>query len=139
MGTGGATASLGGRSGGGFMGGTAGGMGGLSSLMENGLVKTIGLGALAVVSLMMMLMMVKKAGKMPTMPSAQELVGIPPALEPGTDVVGEAVEGDTAMTGIEVDDDALKTGKMIEEIGTLVKSNPQTAAHVFNRWLAEEE
>ncbi len=136
MGGGASAASFGGSRGG-F--GGSGGMSGLSGLMENGLVKTVGLGVLAVVALGMMLMMVKKAGKAPQMPTAEELVGIPPALEPGTDVVGEAIEGETAMAGIEVDDDSLRTGKMIEEIGTLVKNNPQTAANVFNRWLAEEE
>ena len=54
-------------------------------------------------------------------------------------MVGEAVEGDTAMQGIEVDDESLKTGKMIEEIGALVKSNPASAAGVFNRWLSDHE
>lgn len=121
----------------GFMGG--GGGGGFMTMLEGGVIKTIALGVLAIVALGMMFTMVRKAGKAPTLPTAEELVGIPPALEPGTEVVGEAVEGDTAMIGIEIDDHALKTGKMLEEIGTLVKNNPQTAASVFNRWLSEEE
>ena len=137
MGSGGSSAGFGGSHAG--MLGGGGGVGGIDGLLENGLVKTVGLGLLAVVAMGMMLMMVKRAGKAPRMPTAEELVGIPPALEPGTDVVGEAIEGETAMAGIEVDEDALKTGKMIEEIGALVKNNPQTAANVFNRWLAEEE
>jgi flagellar biosynthesis/type III secretory pathway M-ring protein FliF/YscJ len=119
-----------------FGGGSGGGM--LSLLLDGGVIKTAMLGVLAFVALGMMLMMVRKAGKAPKLPSAEELVGLPPALEPGTDVVGEAMEGDTAMAGIEIDDDALKTGKMLEEIGDLVKSNPQTAASVFTRWLNEE-
>jgi flagellar biosynthesis/type III secretory pathway M-ring protein FliF/YscJ len=138
MGGGTSAAGMGGSRAGGFMGG-GGGMSSISGLLENRLVKSVGLGALAVVALGMMLMMVKKAGKSPQMPTAEELVGIPPALEPGTDVVGEAIEGETAMAGIEIDEDALKTSKMLEEIGTLVKNNPQSAASVFNRWLAEEE
>jgi flagellar biosynthesis/type III secretory pathway M-ring protein FliF/YscJ len=106
-------------------------------LIDMSLIKTALLGVLAFVALGMMLMMVRKAGKSTKLPTAEELVGLPPALEPGTDVVGEAMEGDTAMQGIEIDDDALKTGKMLEEIGTLVKTNPQTAATVFSRWLNE--
>ncbi len=120
-------------------GGGSGGIGSISAIMENGLVKTAVLGFFALIAMGMMFMMVKKAGKSAPLPTAEELVGIPPALEPGTDVVGEAMEGDTAMQGIEVDDDSLRTGKMLEEIGTLVKSNPQTAASVFNRWLTESE
>ena len=124
----------------GFMGGGGGGgFGSISAILENGLVKTAALGLLALFALGMMFSMVKKAGKSVPLPTAEELVGIPPALEPGTDVVGEAMEGDTAMQGIEVDDESLRTGKMLEEIGTLVKTNPSTAANVFNRWLTEEE
>ena len=131
---------------GGGMGGAGGstktglmGGGTFMSLLDGGIIKTLALGVLAVVALGMMFTMVRKAGKAPTLPTAEELVGIPPALEPGTEVVGEAVEGDTAMIGIEIDDQSLKTGKMLEEIGTLVKNNPQTAASVFNRWLTEGE
>ena len=120
-------------------GGGSSGIGSISAIMENGLVKTAVLGFFALIAMGMMFMMVKKAGKSAPLPTAEELVGIPPALEPGTDVVGEAMEGDTAMQGIEVDDDSLRTGKMLEEIGTLVKSNPQTAASVFNRWLTDSE
>ncbi|HVU64278.1 MAG TPA: flagellar M-ring protein FliF C-terminal domain-containing protein [Phycisphaerales bacterium] len=132
LGTGGAGAAGGGGKLGLLGGGTIG------TLLESGIIKTAMLGVLAFVALGMMLMMVRKAGRAPKLPTAEELVGLPPALEAGTDVVGEAMEGDTAMQGIEIDDDALKTGKMLEEIGTLVKSNPQTAASVFTRWLSEE-
>lgn len=121
------------------LGGSGAGGAGIAAMFDTGLVKTISLGLLAFLAVGMMFMMVRKAGKAQDMPTAEELVGIPPALEPGSDVVGEAVEGDTAMPGIEIDSDSLRTSKMLEEIGTLVKSNPQTAANVFNRWLTEEE
>ncbi len=132
---GGGMSGAGGGSKAGFMGGG----GTFMSLLDGGMIKTVALGVLAMVALGMMFTMVRKAGKAPSLPTAEELVGIPPALEPGTEVVGEAVEGDTAMIGIEIDDQSLKTGKMLEEIGTLVKNNPQTAASVFNRWLTEGE
>ncbi|MBY0310454.1 MAG: hypothetical protein K2W85_00135 [Phycisphaerales bacterium] len=122
-------------------GGTGGGgmLGSLSSAMENSLIKTGALGLLALVAIGLMFTMVRKAGKAAPLPTAEELVGIPPALEPGSDVVGEADEGATPMQGIEIDDEQLKTAKMLEEIGTLVKSNPQNAAGVLNRWLTPEE
>ena len=80
--------------------------------------------------------MARKATRAGALPTAEELVGIPPALEPNSDVVGEADETETAMPGIEVDPQRLKTGKMLEEVGQLVKSNPHAAASVFNRWLS---
>lgn len=132
-------------SGGRGMGGASGGMGGaaaaggmMGGFLESSLVRPILLGGLAVVALGMMFMMVRKAGKTQTLPTAEELVGIPPALEPSSDIVGEAVEGDTAMLGIEIDDDALKTNKMLDEVATLVKNNPQQASQVFNRWVNTE-
>lgn len=125
---GGNTAGLGGILGGGSGGGVLGGS----------LVKQVALGGLAAVSIGLMLLMVRKAGRSQPMPTAEELVGIPPALAPGSDLVGEAEESDTAMSGIEVDDEELKVSKMLEQVADLVKSNPSAAATVFNRWMAPE-
>jgi hypothetical protein len=137
----------GGGGGGGGVGGSTTGMassaGGMLSALggavESGLVKTVALGVLALVALGLMFTMVRKAGKATPLPTAEELVGIPPALEPASDIVGEADETDAPMMGIEVDENELKTNKMLEEIGELVQGNPQTAATVFNRWLTTEE
>jgi len=128
---GGNTAGLGGL----FGGSNNGGAGGM---LSSGLVKQVALGALAALSIGLMLLMVKKAGKAQILPTAEELVGIPPALQPNSDLVGEAEETDAAMLGIEVGDDELKTDKMLEQVTEMVKSNPQSAATVFNRWLAPE-
>lgn len=121
--------------------GAGGGLGGsgLGNLVDSGWVRPVALGGLALASVGMMVLMVRKAGKAGPMPTAEELVGVPPTLEPGSDVVGEADEGDTAMLGIEVDDNSLKTSKMLDEVGTLVKTNPQAAVRVFNRWLSTED
>ena len=113
-------------------------MGGIAGMVDNNLVRPLVLGGLAVVALGMMFMMVRKAGRTQALPTAEELVGVPPALQPASDIVGEAVEGDTAMLGIEIDDEALKTNKMLDEVATLVKNNPQQASQVFNRWVNTE-
>lgn len=122
-------------------GGSTAGLGGIlggGGLVNGTLVKQIGLGGLAALSIGLMLLMVRRAGRAPALPTAEELVGIPPALEPGSDLVGEAEETDTAMPGIEVDDQELKTAKMLEQVSELVKSNPAGAASVFNRWVTPE-
>lgn len=127
---------LGGSGGGGAA--ASGMMGGIAGMVDNNLVRPLVLGGLAVVALGMMFMMVRKAGRTQALPTAEELVGVPPALQPASDIVGEAVEGDTAMLGIEIDDEALKTNKMLDEVATLVKNNPQQASQVFNRWVNTE-
>jgi len=124
---------------GGSSSGAAGPLGGVSSLVSSGLFKQGVLGGLAVLSIGMMFMLVRKAGRAAPMPTAEELVGIPPAIEVDSDLVGEADEGETAMMGIEIDNDELKRQKMLEEVSELVKSNPQSAVGVFNRWLSPEQ
>ncbi len=111
---------------------------GVSSLAQSGVLKQVLLGGLAVLSIGMMFVLVRKAGKAQPMPTAEELVGIPPALQPDSDLVGEADEGETPMMGIEINSDELKRQKMLEEVAELVKSNPQVAVGVFNRWLTPE-
>lgn len=111
---------------------------GVSALASSGVLKQVLLGGLAVLSIGMMFVLVRKAGKAAPMPTAEELVGIPPALQPDSDLVGEADEGETAMMGIEIDSEELKRQKMLEEVAELVKSNPQVAVGVFNRWLTPE-
>lgn len=118
--------------------GTAGTLGSIGNIAMSGWVKTVALGGLAVVSLAMMLMMVRKASKPTVMPTAEELVGIPPALASSNDLIGEADEGDTAMVGIEVDDDTLKTQKMLQEVSEMVKTKPNDAAALFQRWVQTE-
>lgn len=119
--------------------GAAGGAGGITSLVSSGMFKQLVLGGLALLSIGMMFMLVRKAGRASPMPTAEELVGIPPALEPDSDLVGEADEGETPMMGIEIDSEQLKRQKMLQEVSELLKTNPQSAVGVFNRWLAPEQ
>jgi flagellar M-ring protein FliF len=139
VGGGAGAAGASGGGGGGASGGGGGFMSTLSSLGGaggiGGLIRTVMLGLLAVVSLGLMLMMVKKASNGTKLPTAEEIVGLPTQLASGDDVVGEADEGETPMTAIEVDPNELKTTKMLEEISSLVKTNPASAAGVFNRWM----
>lgn len=99
-----------------------------------GMVERVLVGALALLAVGMMLMMVRKAGKKVELPTPEELVGIPPALTSDSDIVGEADETDTPMTGIEVDDDQAQANKMLEQVTDLVQNNPETAAKLIGRW-----
>jgi flagellar biosynthesis/type III secretory pathway M-ring protein FliF/YscJ len=122
-----------------FMGGGGGG-GGVGVLgLSGGLIEKGVLGLLAMVAMGMMVVMVKKAGKKTDIPSAEELVGLPPSLELQADVIGEADEGELAMEGIEVGDDQMQSQKLLETVSQMVQSNPESAAKMLNRWIDVEE
>lgn len=113
-------------------------VGGVSSLAQGGLVKTVVLGVLAAASLLMMVMMVRKAGRAETMPTAEELVGIPPALEGDVELLGEADEADQAMAGLELDENELNMRTMVKEINEMVTEQPTNAATLLGRWIGSE-
>ncbi|HYD01773.1 MAG TPA: flagellar M-ring protein FliF C-terminal domain-containing protein [Phycisphaerales bacterium] len=121
-------ASSGGASAGGLMG----------QLASGQTIRTAFLGLLAFIALGMMLMLVRKSSKPQNLPSPEELAGLPPVMEIGEDVVGEADEGATAMVGIELGETQIKTKKMVESIEELVKKTPLDAAALMNRWLNVE-
>ncbi|HHN77815.1 MAG TPA: hypothetical protein ENK11_03945 [Phycisphaerales bacterium] len=127
-----ASASAGG--GGGVLGLIGGGGGGAGGLIETGV-----LGGLAVVALTMMVMMVKRSAKKVELPTAEELVGIPPVLDGDADIVGEADEGESALAGIEIGDADLERNKMLDQIGELITAEPQKAAMLLKRWVSVED
>ncbi len=114
---------------------TATGGGGLGG----SLIEKVGLGALALIALGMMFIMLKRAGKRVEMPSAEELIGLPPQLDTQSDLVGEADVGETPLTGIEVNETQVQVQKMLEQVGELVEENPSAAAKLLNRWITVEE
>jgi flagellar biosynthesis/type III secretory pathway M-ring protein FliF/YscJ len=95
--------------------------------------------ALSAIALAMMLLMVKRSGRKITLPTAEELVGIPPALSAGDDIVGEADVGDSPLAGLEVDEDQLKSQKILEQVGALINENPELASGMLGRWVAAED
>ncbi len=107
----------------------------IGSLMDNGLLDTVLLGVLAVMSLGMMFMMVRRATKREDMPTPEEVVGIPPQLASPEDLIGEADESDLAIDGIEVDDTSMRNAKMLEQVQSLLSDQPETAAKLVGRWV----
>jgi flagellar biosynthesis/type III secretory pathway M-ring protein FliF/YscJ len=121
--------SVAGGGGGGFVGGT----------VSEGLVKYASLGSLAVIALAMMFMMVRKATVRQEMPTAQELVGIPPALTAAeSDLVGEADEASPALEGLEINEESLRRQQMLDQITEMVATTPDEAAGLLRRWIRSE-
>jgi flagellar biosynthesis/type III secretory pathway M-ring protein FliF/YscJ len=108
-------------------------------IVSNGLVKSISLGGLALLSLAMMFLMVRKAGVREELPTASELVGIPPALAAAeSDLVGEADEASPALEGLELNDDAIRRQQMLEQITDTIANSPEEAAGLLRRWIKSE-
>jgi len=120
--------------------GAGGGAGGAGFGLDGGLVKYVGLSGLALVSLAMMFFMVRKATTHEELPTAEELVGIPPALsDADSDLIGEAEESSPALEGLEIDDEQLRRQEMLEQISSMVKETPDDAAHLLRKWIQETD
>jgi flagellar biosynthesis/type III secretory pathway M-ring protein FliF/YscJ len=115
-----------------------GGGGVMGQLTSGPMLKNAFLGVLAVSALGMMMLMVRKSSRPQELPTAQDIVGLPPQLETKSDVVGEADETDTAMMGIELDDQDVKVKKMLEQVQEMVKKNPSDAAGLLKRWMSPD-
>lgn len=99
-----------------------------------GHVKEIAIGALAVVSLFMLMMMVKKGAVAPlVVPNSLPMT--PQTLESMSELAGVVRDGDPMLDGLELDDDAVKAQQMLAQVQTMVKENPDGAANLVKRWL----
>lgn len=109
------------------------------SSLNDGIVKYITLGGLALISIAMMFLMVRKAGVREQLPTAAELVGIPPALAAAeSDLVGEADEASPALEGVELNDDAIRRTQMLDQITEMVMNTPEDAAGLMRRWMKSD-
>ena len=112
----------------------------------SGHAKEIGVAVLAVISLFMMATMVRKSSPAAlVMPS-----GLGSGDEPGPSkaraglnalggleaIAGEVGAGGGALDGMEMDDDAVRTQQMLDQVSTMVKENPDGAAALVKRWLS---
>jgi flagellar M-ring protein FliF len=120
-------------------GSTAGSGDGVLSMLGADMIKNVVLGGFAVAAVGIMLMMVRKASRPLELPTAETIVGVPPALESEADIVGEADESQMAMEGVELPEDQVKTKKMLEQVQDMVKKNPADAAALLNLWLTAEQ
>jgi flagellar biosynthesis/type III secretory pathway M-ring protein FliF/YscJ len=94
-------------------------------------------GVLALMSLVMVSMMVKKGTPMPIVTASAAVPEVEEAVTIGSDetVAGEVGESDQALDGMELDSGTVKAQQMIEQVSTMVKENPDGAANLVKRWL----
>jgi flagellar M-ring protein FliF len=120
------------------VGGFGGGGGGGGGILASGMVKNVALGGVALLAVFLMAMNLKKVGRAEAHPSAEELVGLPPALKDNVEMFGEADEAESNLTGIELSDDDLQMRKKHEQVSSLVSERPSDAAFILNKWISSE-
>jgi flagellar biosynthesis/type III secretory pathway M-ring protein FliF/YscJ len=112
------------------------GSGGAGGGGMSGLIKPIGLGALAVVSLFFMFNIARRASAREELPTAEELAGVPPKLESDdAEIVGEADEATPALEGMELDDDSLRRAQMLEQLNDMAQRDPSELSGILRRWM----
>jgi flagellar biosynthesis/type III secretory pathway M-ring protein FliF/YscJ len=96
--------------------------------------KEIAIGALALVSLFMVSTMVRRGSPAPVLAQA-----VAPRETPHLDGIPEVagIVGNTSqlLDGMELDEDAVRTQQMLDQVQTMVGENPDAAANLVKRWL----
>lgn len=101
----------------------------------------VGLGILALASLLLMLRIAKSAAPQAQHAEAQHAaghVGDEPLLTVGSYPVGQVEASGSLLTGQEVDGEALRFQELGEEVSSLIKEDPEGTAHLIRRWIAEK-
>ncbi|MEM6551923.1 MAG: hypothetical protein AAF750_07325 [Planctomycetota bacterium] len=96
-------------------------------------------GVLGIAALGLMFYLTRKATQRETLPSVEELAGLPPTLPADDELLGEVEEVDTGMEGVELDESELRARKMADQISELIKANPEEAGTLLNKWVDLEE
>ena len=103
------------------------------------LTSNIQLRSLALVSLGLMLLMIRSGSRRHVSASPAELAGVPPSLLPEEMVLGEADEGDAPLPGMELDENQLRTRKLVKQVSELVHANPEEVVNLVQRWVKRPE
>lgn len=113
--------------------------GGLGAVMSSDWAPMAMVGSLAVISLVFMFGLVKKATKTEDMPTIEELAGVPPTLPTDDDLMGEVDEMDGGLAGVELEEGELRSRQIAEQISELVKANPEEAGGLLGKWVGTEK
>ena len=107
---------------------------GLGAIRSYG--REIALGSLAVVSLFMVSMMVRKGGPVAVAVPAGIGGMMPmPVLDASEALAGEVSEGKSMLDAMELDEDAVRAQQMLDQVSSMVEENPDAAAGLVKRWL----
>lgn len=108
--------------------------------MIRGYGPQVGLGALALISLVMMMRIVRNVPSRPaaSAQSSTKQVAVEEEellLATGSGAVGKAALSESLLVGREVDDETLRYQELTEEVSKLVEADPESAAELIRRWM----
>jgi len=114
--------------------------GGFTNMNFSQYGKTAGLVVLAFSSMLMVLMMLRKASGNVSIPGIEKVLAPepPPELDSEAAPIGEASGTEGFLQGIELDEDTLRSRKMSEQVATMVKEDPNTAASLVKQWINKD-
>jgi flagellar biosynthesis/type III secretory pathway M-ring protein FliF/YscJ len=104
------------------------------TLLATDHMKEITLGVLALASLLMVSMMVKKSVPRVTAAAASPLKASP-QLDANEEMVGEVSENNPVLEGMELDEESVRSQQVISQVSNLVGENPEAAATMVKRWM----
>ena len=126
--------------------GTAGVVSGGFSAFAGSHAKEIGVSALALVSLFMVLMMVRKAHGPIDMTEEEAaaimtMTGQPPvdALSVEDSNLVDEEGGAAVLAGMELDDDSVQSHQILQQIREMVQESPDVASNLVSKWIAQDE
>ncbi len=118
---------------------TEGGGGAIGMMFDSGWAGPAGLSLLGLASLGLMFGMVRKSTRPESLPSIEELAGVPPSLPSDEELIGEADESEASMPGVELDEDDLRARRIAEQIGDMVRADPAEASRLLGKWVTTNE
>lgn len=113
-------------------------VGGSGATLVADWIQPVSIGFLALLSLVLMLSMVRKATRKEELPSIEELAGVPASLDADDELLGDVDDTDAAMAGVELNEDELKSRRIAEQLNDMIKENPSEAGQLLSRWVRKE-
>jgi flagellar biosynthesis/type III secretory pathway M-ring protein FliF/YscJ len=107
----------------------------IDSVIQGPWSGTIMVAGLGVGAMMLMLMMVRRAARQDPLPSIEELAGLPAQLPTDDELIGEAGDVESTMTGVELNEAELRSRKIAEQISDLIKTNPMEVGSLLGKWV----
>ncbi len=111
----------------------------VGKLLDGGWGGPAGLSLLALASLGLMLKVYRNATRPESLPSVEELAGVPPSLPSDEELIGEADESEASLTGVELDEEELRARRIAEQIGDLVRADPAEASRLLGKWVSPNQ
>ncbi len=118
---------------------TSGSSGGLLSTTFGGNMKEILIGLLAVISLFMVSMIVKKSTPAPLIvpEPVKKARGLDvQSIDGNEELIGIAAPGMPTLEAMELGADEMKGQQMVDQVNNMVKEDPDAAAQLVKRWLS---